>query len=191
MIKYMYTDTKCETVPAEFAKVEIIQPLPEIKRVNGEITYKDAIREALIEEMKRDKRVIFLRRRRGGLRWRVQGHEGTSRIVRTHRVFNTPISEACICGTGVGAGDDRAAAGRRTDVFRFRADGIRPDQQPGGQMALHERRTDRGAVRAARFGGRPAKVTAVNIRRRWNPCSVISPVFTWSIRQRLTMQKAC
>ena len=39
----MYTDTKCETVPAEFAKVNLVGPLPEIKRVNGELTYKDAL----------------------------------------------------------------------------------------------------------------------------------------------------
>jgi 2-oxoisovalerate dehydrogenase E1 component len=55
----MYTDTTCETVPAEFAKVHLVGPLPEIKRVNGELTYKDALKEALVEEMLRDKRVIF------------------------------------------------------------------------------------------------------------------------------------
>ena len=47
VLKFMYTDTKCETVPAEFAKVELVGPLPEIKRVNGELTYKDALKEAL------------------------------------------------------------------------------------------------------------------------------------------------
>ena len=36
-----------------------IAPLPEIKRVNGEITYKDALNEALVEEMMRDNRVVF------------------------------------------------------------------------------------------------------------------------------------
>ena len=48
VLTFMYTDTKCETVPAEFAKVELCGPLPEIKRVNGELTYKDAIKEALV-----------------------------------------------------------------------------------------------------------------------------------------------
>ena len=59
VLKFMYTDTVSVTVPAEFAKVDLVGPLPEIKRVNGELTYKDAIKEALVEEMLRDKRVIF------------------------------------------------------------------------------------------------------------------------------------
>ena len=44
---------------AEFAKVNLLGPLPEIKRVNGELSYKDALKEALVEEMARDNRVIF------------------------------------------------------------------------------------------------------------------------------------
>jgi len=102
VIKYMYTDTKCESVPAKFAKVEIIQPLPEIKRVNGEISYKDAIREALIEEMKRDKRVIFYGEDVADYGGAFKVTKGLLESFGRDRVFNTPISEACICGTGVG-----------------------------------------------------------------------------------------
>ncbi len=102
VIKYMYTDTKCETVPAEFAKVEIIEPLPEIKRVNGEITYKDAIREALIEEMKRDHRVLFYGEDVADYGGAFKATKGLLESFGRDRVFNTPISEACICGTGIG-----------------------------------------------------------------------------------------
>jgi 2-oxoisovalerate dehydrogenase E1 component len=102
VIKYMYTDTKCETVPAEFAKVEIIEPLPEIKRVNGEITYKDAIREALIEEMKRDQRVLFYGEDVADYGGAFKATKGLMESFGRDRVFNTPISEACICGTGIG-----------------------------------------------------------------------------------------
>jgi 2-oxoisovalerate dehydrogenase E1 component len=102
VIKYMYTDTKCETVPAEFAKVEIIEPLPEIKRVNGEITYKDAIREALMEEMKRDQRVLFYGEDVADYGGAFKATKGLMESFGRDRVFNTPISEACICGTGIG-----------------------------------------------------------------------------------------
>ena len=51
VLTFMYTDTKCEKVPAQFAKVNLLGPLPEIKRVNGELSYKDALKEALVEEM--------------------------------------------------------------------------------------------------------------------------------------------
>jgi 2-oxoisovalerate dehydrogenase E1 component len=102
VIKYMYTDTKSETVPAEFAKVEVIAPLPEIKRVNGEITYKDAIREALIEEMKRDKRVLFYGEDVADYGGAFKATKGLLESFGRDRVFNTPISEACICGTGIG-----------------------------------------------------------------------------------------
>jgi len=102
VIKYLYTDTKCETVPEEFARVEIFQPLPEIKRVNGEITYKDAIREALIEEMKRDRRVLFYGEDVADYGGAFKVTKGLLESFGRRRVFNTPISEACICGTGVG-----------------------------------------------------------------------------------------
>jgi 2-oxoisovalerate dehydrogenase E1 component len=102
VIKYMFTDTKCETVPAEFAKVEIIEPLPEIKRVNGEITYKDAIREAMIEEMKRDRRVLFYGEDVADYGGAFKATKGLLESFGRDRVFNTPISEACICGTGIG-----------------------------------------------------------------------------------------
>jgi len=46
-------------VPEKFQKVKLVKELPEIKRVDGQLTYRDAIKEALIEEMKRDHRVIF------------------------------------------------------------------------------------------------------------------------------------
>ncbi|MBU6411012.1 MAG: pyruvate dehydrogenase, partial [Verrucomicrobia bacterium] len=102
VIKYMYTDTKCEIVPAEFARVQIIQAPPEIKRANGEITYKDAIREALIEEMKRDRRVLFYGEDVADYGGAFKATKGLLEAFGRDRVFNTPISEACICGTAIG-----------------------------------------------------------------------------------------
>jgi 2-oxoisovalerate dehydrogenase E1 component len=103
VLTFMYTDTKCETVPPEFAKVDLLGPLPEIKRVNGELTYKDAIKEALVEEMARDKRVIFYGEDVADYGGAFKVTKGLLEAFGRDRVFNTPISEACICGTGCGA----------------------------------------------------------------------------------------
>ncbi len=103
VLKYMYTDTKCETVPAEFANVEILRPLTDLKRVNGQLSYKDAIREALYEEMARDQRVIFYGEDVADYGGAFKVTKGLLEAFGRDRVFNTPISEACICGTAVGA----------------------------------------------------------------------------------------
>jgi 2-oxoisovalerate dehydrogenase E1 component len=103
VLKFMYTDTKCETVPAEFAKVELCGPLPQIKRVKGELTYKDALKEALVEEMARDRRVIFYGEDVADYGGAFKVTKGLLEAFGRDRVFNTPISEACICGTGCGA----------------------------------------------------------------------------------------
>jgi 2-oxoisovalerate dehydrogenase E1 component len=103
VIKYMYTDTSSEKVPAEFAKVEILEALPPIRRANGEITYRDAIKEAVIEEMLRDSRVIFYGEDVAEYGGAFKLSKGLLEMFGRARVFNTPISEACICGTAVGA----------------------------------------------------------------------------------------
>jgi len=103
VIKYMYTDTFVAKVPPEFEKVEIIEPVPAIKRVNGEITYRDAIKEAVIEEMLRDSRVIFYGEDVAEYGGAFKLSKGLLETFGRARVFNAPISEAAICGTAVGA----------------------------------------------------------------------------------------
>jgi 2-oxoisovalerate dehydrogenase E1 component len=103
VIKYMYTDTFVDKVPPQFAQVEVLDPLPPIKRTNGEITYRDAIKEAVIEEMLRDSRVIFYGEDVAEYGGAFKLSKGLLEMFGRARVFNTPISEACICGTAVGA----------------------------------------------------------------------------------------
>ena len=103
VIKYMYTDTTAEKVPPQFASVKVIEPLPPIKRVNGEITYRDAIKEAVIEEMRRDSRVIFYGEDVAEYGGAFKLSKGLLEMFGRARVFNAPISEAAICGTAVGA----------------------------------------------------------------------------------------
>jgi len=103
VIKYMYTDTAADVVPPQFQKVEILEQPPLIKRANNEITYRDAIKEALIEEMKRDARVIFYGEDVAEYGGAFKLSKGLLEAFGRDRVFNTPISEAAICGTAVGA----------------------------------------------------------------------------------------
>jgi len=102
VIKYMYTDTAMETVPGEFADVEIVKEAPTIKRTDGQLAYRDAIKEALFEEMLRDSRVILFGEDVADYGGAFKATKGLLEAFGRQRVFNTPISEACICGTAVG-----------------------------------------------------------------------------------------
>ena len=103
VLKYMYTDTFETNVPAEFAKVEIVKELPVIKRSNGELTYRDAIKEAILEEMQRDNRVMIYGEDVADYGGAFKLSKGLLEAFGRNRIFNTPISEAAICGTAVGA----------------------------------------------------------------------------------------
>jgi 2-oxoisovalerate dehydrogenase E1 component len=104
VLKFLYTDTVCETVPEPHAHPPRRQPPPEIRRdAEGRILYKEAIREALIEEMSRDARVIFYGEDVADYGNAFKVTKGLLETFGRRRVFNTPISEACICGTAVGA----------------------------------------------------------------------------------------
>jgi 2-oxoisovalerate dehydrogenase E1 component len=102
VITYMYTGRAGEPVPREYAKVQVREPLV-IKRSGGELTYRDAIKEALYEEMKRDGRVIFYGEDVADYGGAFKATKGLLEAFGRGRVFNTPISEAAICGTAVGA----------------------------------------------------------------------------------------
>jgi len=103
VVKYMYTDTVAEAVPAEYGSVEIVLEEPEIKRTDGELTYRDAIKAALLEEMKRDARVVLYGEDVADYGGAFKTTKGLLEAFGRRRVFNAPISEAAICGTAVGA----------------------------------------------------------------------------------------
>ncbi len=103
VIKYMYTDTSVDEVPEEFANAQTVLEEPKIRRVNGELNYKDALKEAMLEEMKRDKRVILYGEDVADYGGAFKVSKGLLETFGRDRVFNSPISEAAICGAGVGA----------------------------------------------------------------------------------------
>jgi 2-oxoisovalerate dehydrogenase E1 component len=105
VIKFMYTDTSVETVPEAFRKVAVLNPdAAKVKRdKDGKINYRDAIKEGMVEEMKRDNRVIIYGEDVAEYGNAFKLTKGMLETFGRDRVFNTPISEACICGTAVGA----------------------------------------------------------------------------------------
>ena len=105
LLDLLYTDGDSEAVPAEAAEVRVYEPAPVSKRdAEGRILYRDALREALVEEMQRDRRVIFYGEDVADYGGAFKLTKGLVETFGRDRVFNTPISEACICGTAVGAG---------------------------------------------------------------------------------------
>ena len=69
----------------------------------GRILYRHAVIEALMEEMARDKRVVLYGEEVAEYGGAFQATVGLYDIFGRRRVFNTPISEAAIVGTALGA----------------------------------------------------------------------------------------
>ena len=80
--RFMYTDTKSETVPAEFAKVETTRRRPEIeaRQRRDHLQGRAARGAGRGNDARQSRRVLWRRRRR--LRRRVQGDEGPARDLR-------------------------------------------------------------------------------------------------------------
>ena len=103
VLKYIYSDNAIVDIPKKITE-EHSKNNNFIKRDDDNIiTYKDAIKEALYEEMLRDKRVIFFGEDVADYGGAFKATKGLLETFGRERVFNTPISEACICGTAVGA----------------------------------------------------------------------------------------
>ena len=102
-LKFLYTDTASDVVPAGRGDVVPFVAVPPAKRdADGGITYRDAIRDALAEEMIRDGRVLFYGEDVADYGGAFKLTKGLLESFGRDRVFNTPISEAAICGTAVG-----------------------------------------------------------------------------------------
>jgi 2-oxoisovalerate dehydrogenase E1 component len=104
LLRFLYTDTAADEVPPHARQVATYAPPPAAARDDGGcISYRDAIREALVEEMERDRRVIVYGEDIADYGGAFKLTKGLLESFGRERVFNAPISEACICGTAVGA----------------------------------------------------------------------------------------
>lgn len=104
LLAYLYTDRTSDNVPGPAAAVVTYADPPVAARdATGAISYRDALREALVEEMARDGRVIVYGEDVADYGGAFKLTKGLMEAFGRERVFNTPISEATICGTAVGA----------------------------------------------------------------------------------------
>ena len=101
--RFMFSGGFADTVPAECASPKPVGEIEKPKRKNGEISMKEAIKEAMIEEMARDSRVIFYGEDVADYGGAFKLSKGLMEMFGRERVSNAPISEAAIVGTGVGA----------------------------------------------------------------------------------------
>ncbi len=111
----LFADTTSDEVDPEWATPpEALDEQPTKIRRDGQgrILYRHAIAEALTEEMLRDRRVIVYGEDVADYGGAFGATRGLLEVFGRERVFNTPISEAAIVGTGVGA----AMAGMRPVV---------------------------------------------------------------------------
>ena len=105
LLDLLYTDGSSEVLPEGAGEVTLYAEAPVAKRdADGRILYRDALREALVEEMTRDSRVMFYGEDVAEYGGAFKLTKGLVEAFGRDRVFNTPISEATICGTAVGAG---------------------------------------------------------------------------------------
>ncbi|MCI0582551.1 MAG: dehydrogenase E1 component subunit alpha/beta, partial [Chloroflexi bacterium] len=104
LLDHLYTDTAADVVPEpDRAVVTFAEPPVAARDAAGTISYRDALREALVEEMARDARVIHYGEDVADYGGAFKLTKGLLEAFGRARVFNTPISEAAICGTAVGA----------------------------------------------------------------------------------------
>jgi 2-oxoisovalerate dehydrogenase E1 component len=112
VLKFLYSGTSTESVPRAYAHPTLYDAAPEPKVTAAGMLQRDALREAMVEEMERDSRVIFYGEDVAEYGGAFKASKGLLERFGRERVFNTPISEAAIIGTGVGA----AMAGLRPVV---------------------------------------------------------------------------
>jgi 2-oxoisovalerate dehydrogenase E1 component len=104
VLDYVFTDAFCEEVPEQFQNAPTRQDPPKAKRdEDGKTSYKEALREAMVEEMLRDERVVIYGEDVADYGGAFKVTKGLLESFGRNRVFNAPISEAAIVGTGVGA----------------------------------------------------------------------------------------
>ena len=121
----------------------------------SEITYLEAIREALVEEMRRDPKVFVLGEDVGAYGGAFGDHaRACRRSSAKYRCLDTPISESCIIGVSVGAALRGFRPVAEMQFADFITCGVRPDRQPGRDAPLPVRRPRGVPDRRARAGGR-------------------------------------
>ncbi|MFQ6066316.1 MAG: pyruvate dehydrogenase complex E1 component subunit beta [bacterium] len=100
----LFSQTSSSEVPEKFRTSPILKN-PDFLRRDPEvpITYREAVTEALFQEMSRDRRVLMWGEDVADYGGAYGVTRGFLEIFGRNRIFNTAISEAAIIGSGVGA----------------------------------------------------------------------------------------
>ncbi len=100
----LFSSTSSEEVPSQFRDSSILRR-PDFLNRNPveEITYREAVIEALFEEMKRDRRVVLWGEDIADYGGAFGATRGLLEAFGRDRIFNTAISEGAIVGSGLGA----------------------------------------------------------------------------------------
>ncbi|MFW6181969.1 MAG: alpha-ketoacid dehydrogenase subunit alpha/beta [Spirochaetota bacterium] len=100
----LLSDTTSEGIGDRYRTVRFNKEPRGFKRDSqGRILYRHAVIEALMEEMARDRRVVLYGEEVADYGGAFHATQGLLDIFGRRRVFNTPISEAAIVGTALGA----------------------------------------------------------------------------------------
>jgi len=100
----LFSHTNSNKIPEKFRNTPLLKKPKFLEREpNLEITYREAVNEALFQEMKRDRRVVLWGEDIAEYGGAYGATEGLFEIFGRERIFNTAISEAAIIGSGVGA----------------------------------------------------------------------------------------
>ena len=100
---YVFADSFCDSPPEHATGFQPLADPPSAERKDGQITFKEALREAMVEEMLRDSRVVLYGEDVADYGGAFKVTKGLIEAFGRDRVFNTSISEAAIVGTAVGA----------------------------------------------------------------------------------------
>lgn len=99
----LFSDTVCDNVEPPFNQAGLsAKPRKYARDAEGRIMGRHAVAEALTEEMIRDSRVVVFGEDVADYGGAFQATHGLLKVFGRERVFNTPISEACIAGAAVG-----------------------------------------------------------------------------------------
>ena len=99
----LFSNTSCDRVEPPWNEVSLLsEPRRYTRDKEGKILGRHAVAEALTEEMMRDSRVVLYGEDVADYGGAFQATYGLLKTFGRSRVFNAPISEACIAGSAVG-----------------------------------------------------------------------------------------
>ena len=105
-------------------------------------TVREALRDAMAEEMRRDEKVFVMGEEVAEYQGAYKVTQGLLQEFGARRVVDTPITEHGFAGLGRRRGAGRAEADRRVHDLQLLDAGDRPDHQFGGEDAVYVGRPD-------------------------------------------------